>query len=303
MTNPRQHLRLAGHICIVTGGASGIGRAEAVTLARQGARVLCADIGNTGDVVAEIRDSGGTAHGWQGDITQPGAAEDVLGAALKRFGDVTVLINNAGIVRDRMVFNLEDEDWDAVLAVNLTAPFRLSRAVARHWRLGTPPAGGRRIINTSSESGLYGNAGQTNYAAAKSGITGLTLALAAELERYGVRVNAIAPRARTPMSDAALPDLAPATDDDPLAPSHVAEFVGWLIGPGAREITGQVFVVSGQTIQWLQGWLIRKQTLPATESGQLKRALFGDENTRNIPAPISALFAHHETAEAQNGVH
>jgi 3-oxoacyl-[acyl-carrier protein] reductase len=283
---------LTGHACVVTGAAQGIGAAEARLLARRGATVLCVDLQDTGPVVDEIRDAGGAALSWHGDVTARGAAEDILAAAAGTGAPVSILVNNAGVVRDRMVFNLDDADWDTVLAVNLTAPFRLCRALARHWR-GQPRRAGRRIINTSSESGLYGNAGQSNYAAAKAGLAALTLTLAAELSRYGATVNAIAPRARTPMSEAAFGELPGGADG--LPPEGVAAMVGWLAGPSGEDVTGQVFVVAGDTVQRMCPWSpVRaarqpQEWSPESSSG-FRAELFGDEATRHEPAPISALF-------------
>ncbi|MFG1948582.1 SDR family NAD(P)-dependent oxidoreductase [Nonomuraea sp. NPDC048826] len=289
---PYGELDLTGRACVVTGAAQGIGAAEARALARLGAAVLCADQADAGPVVDEIRDAGGTALSWRGDITEPGAADDLVAAA-EGFGvPVSVLVNNAGIVRDRMVFNLDDADWDAVLAVNLTAPFRLCRALARHWR-AHPAGAGRRIINTSSESGLYGNAGQSNYAAAKAGLAALTLSLSAELSRYGVCVNAIAPRARTPMSEAAFGTLPGGAGA--LPPERVAALVCWLAGPAGEDVTGQVFVVAGDTVQRMRPWSpVRTARQPddwsPETSARFRADLFGGDATRHEPAPISALF-------------
>ncbi|WP_405098161.1 SDR family NAD(P)-dependent oxidoreductase [Micromonospora sp. NBC_01412] len=288
---PAQPLDLAGQTCIITGAAQGIGEAEARLLAGRGAAVLCVDRVDPNPVVDAIRDRGGTAHAWHGDITQPGAADDIVAAAHRFAAPVTTLVNNAGMVRDRMIYNLDDAEWDSVLAVNLTAPFRLCRAIARHWR-NQPAASDRRIINTSSESGLYGNAGQSNYAAAKAGLVGLTLTLAAELDRLGVCVNAIAPRARTPMSEAAFGAF---DDDDPLSARHVASLVAWLASPAADDVTGQVFVVAGVSVRHLGGWSTRCNTTQPDQWSSITAAafhasLFEGADARNVPGPISELF-------------
>jgi 3-oxoacyl-[acyl-carrier protein] reductase len=276
--------------CIVTGAAQGIGATEAALLARCDAAVLCVDRQDPAATVAAIRAAGGTAQGWHGDIGARDAPEAIVDAATQLGPPLTVVVNNAGIVRDRMAFNLTDADWDDVLAVNLTAPFRVCRAVIRHWR-DQPRDDRRRIVNTSSESGIYGNAGQANYAAAKAGIAALTLTLAAEIARYDIAVNAIAPRARTPMSQAAFGDAT----DDALAPHHIATFVAWLASAEADGITGHVFVVAGREVQLLRGWTpAAHATQPdgwgAAESRELRERLFTDIEPRHVPGPIGDLF-------------
>lgn len=283
-------IELTDRTCIVTGAAQGIGQAEAMLLAACGAAVLCVDQADPGPVVAAIRAAGGTAAPWRGDITRPSAAEAIVDAAASLGPPLAVLVNNAGIVRDRMAFKLTDDDWDAVIAVNLTAPFRLCRAVIRHWR-DQPHRAPRRIINTSSESGLYGNAGQSNYAAAKAGLAGLTLTLAAELARRDVCVNAIAPRAHTPMAQNAFDGLT----DERLAPRHVASFVAWLASEHADGITGQIMVVAGRQVQVLEGWSARRQAAQpevatAGSARQLRDELFPHAEGRNVPRPIAELF-------------
>lgn len=249
-------LDLTGRVALVTGAGRGLGRAEALVLARRGARIMLSDITDATDVIDTITAAGGEAAQATADLARPDAADEVFAQALDVYGDVHVLVNNAGLVRDRMSFNLSDEDWAHVLAVNLSAPFYLARAAARHWRdLRRRGDHQRRaIINTTSESGLYGNPGQANYAAAKAGVAALTLTLAAELKRHQIRVNAIAPRARTLMSTRAFGNLPRTTAFDPFAPGHVADVVAWLASDAAREITGQVLVVHGAGAQAMRPW-------------------------------------------------
>jgi NAD(P)-dependent dehydrogenase (short-subunit alcohol dehydrogenase family) len=290
-------LRLSGRTALVTGGARGLGRAEAEVLAARGANVVVADIEDPTQTVAWIVEQGGNARGICRDLADPASVEDLFAFALTSYGDVDVLVNNAGMVRDGMSFNLSVEDWDAVLAVNLTAPFLLSRLCARHWRerQRTGARAARAIVNTSSESGLYGNAGQANYSAAKAGLAALTVTLATELEPYAVRVNAIAPRARTEMSRRAFGELVRDKRFDPYAPDHVAAIVAWLASDAAHGVTGNVFVVHGAGLELLEGWrprrrLERESPWSDAELVDLRNRLFGDGDARRIAPPIKDLF-------------
>ena len=216
--------------------------------------------------------------------------------AIEAYGDVDIVVNNAGVVRDRMSFNLSTADWDVVIAVNLSASFHLSRAAIRHWRARDLDRPGGVIVNTSSESGLFGNAGQANYAAAKAGVAALTLSLATELERYGIRVNAIAPRARTPMSAGAFGELPKTSSFDPFDPVHVAEFVAWLASESAAEVTGQVLVVHGAGIDVMRPWsprrsLSRDGEWTDSELLGLGEALFPDGDRQHLAEPVGRLFA------------
>lgn len=243
---------LDGKVAIVTGGASGLGKAEALGLVRSGATVVVNDLaaGEQSDALLdEIQALGGKGVFVPGDIGERATADALMTAATD-LGGVHIVVNNAGIVRDRMLFSMSDEDWDLVLKVHLRGHFLLSRNAAVHWRAESKAAGApvyARLINTSSEAGLLGPAGQPNYGAAKAGITALTLSAARGLERYGVRANAICPRARTSMTESVFGD-APEGTVDPLAPEHVATLVAYLASPAAEAINGQVFVVYGPMV-------------------------------------------------------
>ncbi|MFJ6660991.1 3-oxoacyl-ACP reductase [Streptomyces sp. NPDC091377] len=255
-------LPLEGRSAIVTGAGRGLGRAEALELARLGAAVVVNDYGQPGrdgtgeasaapaeQVAAEIRAAGGTALAHTGDIADAEQARALVDLAVREFGALDVLVNNAGILRDRMVFSMTEEEWDSVVRVHLKGHFTTTRLAAAHWRerskaTGAPVYG--RIVNTSSEAFLAGSAGQPNYAAAKGGIVGLTTSTALALAKYGVTANAICPRARTRMTEDVFAGLArPDTGLDPLAPEHVAPLVGYLASPAAARVNGQLLVVHG----------------------------------------------------------
>jgi NAD(P)-dependent dehydrogenase (short-subunit alcohol dehydrogenase family) len=246
MTQPQA---LAGLVAIVTGAGNGLGRAEASSLAAAGASVILNDLpGDAVDgVAAEIRSGGGTAVVSAGDIGEWSTGERLLDTAVTGFGQLDILVNNAGVLRDRMIFSMSEQEWDLVLRVHLRGHFITSRLATAHWRDRSKQAGGpvyARIVNTSSEAFLLGSSGQPNYSAAKAGITALTVTTARSCARYGVRANAICPRARTAMT-ADLMGAAPDTGPDPLAPDYVAPLVTYLASPAAANINGEVFVVHG----------------------------------------------------------
>ena len=247
-------INLAGKTAVVTGAGAGLGRAEALALAAAGARVVVNDVGDAArDVVSEIESAGGEAAAVLGDIGQWSMGDALVTAAVENFGGLDIVVNNAGVLRDTMLFNLTEAQWDDVIRVHLKGHAALSRAAATHWRsaskAGDRPVYGR-VINTSSEAFLFGGAGQPNYVAAKAGIVALTLSTAQGLSRYGVRANAICPRARTAMTGHVF-GADPTEGLDALAPERVAEFVRYLASPAADGINGQVFVVYGDMVALL----------------------------------------------------
>jgi NAD(P)-dependent dehydrogenase (short-subunit alcohol dehydrogenase family) len=245
---------------IVTGAGGGLGRAYALAFAAHGAAVVVNDIrlDAAQGVVAEIHALGGRAIANDGDITSMAGAQEIVNAALESFGEVHVLVNNAGILRDRMFLSLTEEDWDAVMRVHLRGHFCLANVLGRRWRDAAKAgqAVDARIINTSSGAGLQGSIGQSNYVAAKGGIAALTLVQAAELARYGVTVNCLAPAARTSMTEGAMPDMVkkPESGFDAWDPMNVAQIVVWLGSPLSRHVTGRCFEAKGGEISVADGW-------------------------------------------------
>ncbi len=244
---------LAGRTAVVTGAGAGLGRAEALALAAAGAAVVVNDMGDAAHHVAEeIIASGGQAIAVTGDVSDWSLGGRLVEESVKAFGSFDILVNNAGILRDKMIFNLTESDWDDVIRVHLKGHAATSHAAAVHWRAASKETGGPvygRVINTSSEAFLFGSAGQPNYSAAKAGITALTLSTAQGLSRYGVTANAICPRARTAMTAEAFGEADAAnTGLDPLAPERVGTLVTYLASPASHEINGQVFVVYGKMV-------------------------------------------------------
>ena len=258
-----------GRICIVTGGGRGIGREYALMLADHGAQVVVNDLGGdrTGggpgtpghgvgpaqQVVDEITAAGGAAVANTDDISSWAGAQALVDQAVEVFGGLDVVVNNAGILRDRMLVNMSEEEWDSVIRVHLKGTFAVARHAAAYWRDRTKAgeSNDARIINTTSVSGIYGNMGQANYGAAKSGIAGLTIIAARELARYGVTVNAIAPGALTRMTE----DL-PISDDVKAAldPRWVAPVCVWLASKLSSDVTEQIIEVSGTNFAIAEGW-------------------------------------------------
>jgi NAD(P)-dependent dehydrogenase (short-subunit alcohol dehydrogenase family) len=270
--------RFDGKVAIVTGAGRGIGRSHALLLAAEGASVVVNDLGGSsgGDgadatpaqqVVDEIEAKGGKAAANYDSVSSWAGAENMIKQAVDTFGGLDVLINNAGILRDKMSFNMDEAEWDSVVDVHLKGHFAPSRFAASYWRAKSKetsaPVNGK-IVNTASESGLYGNAGQANYAAAKAGIASMTIVMARELERIGVRVNAIAPVARTRLTETVAGAgefmVAKEGEFDRFAPENISAVVAWLASDLSAGVTGQVVKVMGGHVQLLRGWR------PATEA-------------------------------------
>ncbi|MFD1813383.1 SDR family NAD(P)-dependent oxidoreductase [Rhodococcus gannanensis] len=242
---------LAGRTAIVTGASAGLGRAEALALARAGADLVINARGERlHDVADEIRGVGGSVVTCVGDIGEQSTADRLVALAVERFGRLDVVVNNAGIVRDRMVFNMSADEWDDVLRINLRSTFLTTRAATDHWRRRAKESGGpvyARIVNTSSEAYASGPPGAANYAASKAGVVALTMSTARGCESFGVRANAICPRARTAMTSEVF-GPGPDTGEDPLSTEHVAPLVAYLASPVADGVTGRVLVAYGDRI-------------------------------------------------------
>ncbi|BBZ02527.1 short-chain dehydrogenase [Mycolicibacterium chitae] len=261
---------LDGRVVIVTGAGGGLGRAHALAFAAEGARVVVNDIGVGLDgspagggsaaqgVVDEIVAAGGEAVANGSNVADWAQAEALIQTALDSFGSFDILVNNAGIVRDRMFANTSEEEFDAVTAVHLKGHFATMKHAAAYWRAQSKAghAVDARIINTSSGAGLQGSVGQANYSASKAGIAALTLVAAAEMGRYGVTVNAIAPSARTRMTETVFADMmaTQGQDFDAMAPENVSPLLVWLGSAQSRDVTGQVFEVEGGKIRVAEGW-------------------------------------------------
>ncbi|MBX3285781.1 MAG: SDR family NAD(P)-dependent oxidoreductase [Actinobacteria bacterium] len=295
-----------GRVCIVTGAGRGIGREHALMLAAQGAKVVVNDIGgeidgsgrSTGpaqDVVDEIVAAGGEAVVNGDDISTWDGSERLVAQAVDAFGTLDVVINNAGILRDRMLANMTEAEWDAVIQVHLKGTFGPSRHAAAYWRekVKAGEAVDGRIINTSSPSGIYGNVGQTNYGAAKAGIAAFTIIAAKELARYGVTVNAVAPAALTRMTE----NLGMGQADDMtkamMSPRWIAPIVTWLASSESADVTGRVFDVTGQALSVAEGWhrgpTQEHPTDDPAELGDVVRRLVGEAR------PNANMFGYDES--------
>ena len=302
MTSSTNATDLSGKVAVVTGAAAGLGRAEALGLARLGATVVVNDIaaaldasGVIDQITAAGAATGAKAVAVAGDISERTTADELVSTA-DGLGGLDIVVNNAGITRDRMLFNMSDEEWDLVIAVHLRGHFLLTRNAATYWRNRAKDSGGRvfgRLVNTSSEAGLVGPVGQANYGAAKAGIIALTMSAARALGRYGVCANAICPRARTAMTAdvfGAEPQVE-AGEIDPLSPEHVVSLVTFLSSPAAGEVNGQVFIVYGPRVTLVSAPTAEHKFSadgPAWEPAQLGSALqeyfAGRDPERNFSA-------------------
>ena len=273
---------LEGRVAIITGAGRGIGREHALLFAAEGAKVVINDLGGAADgsggdvsaaqqVADEITAMGGEAVANGDSVSSWEGAQRLINQAIETFGDLHVLVNNAGILRDRVLVNMTEEEWDAVINVHLKGTFAPARWAAAYWReqskAGKPVSG--RIINTTSVSGIYGNPGQTNYGAAKAGIASFTNIAALELARYNVTVNAVGPVALTRMTEGLGP--APETDEEREArsPRWIAPIVTWLASEESAGVTGRVFEASGQVLAVAEGWVRGPRHAPVDDPTQL----------------------------------
>ncbi|MFF4271595.1 SDR family oxidoreductase [Streptomyces sp. NPDC001536] len=292
-----------GRVVVVTGAGRGLGRAHALAFAAEGAHVVVNDLGvgldgspaadsPAAQVVAEIHAAGGEAVAHGGDIATTEGASSLITAALETYGRLDTLVNNAGFLRDRMLVNLDEDDWDAVMRVHLKGHFLPLKHAAAYWR-GEAKAGRMpvaRVVNTSSGAGLLGSVGQGNYSAAKAGIVGLTLVASAELARYGVQVNAIAPAARTRMTERAFAETMAAPDAgfDAMAPENVSPLVVWLGSAASEAVSGRVFEVEGGRITVMEGWragpsVDKGARWTPAEAGETALKLLGEAE---MPGPV-----------------
>jgi NAD(P)-dependent dehydrogenase (short-subunit alcohol dehydrogenase family) len=259
---------LDGQVVVVTGAGRGLGREHALLLAAEGASVVVNDLGGSHDgtgagvgpaeeVAAEIRAAGGQAVVNGDDVSDAAGADNIVATAVQHFGRLDAVVNNAGILRDRVLVNLADSDWDLVVKVSMRGTFLVTRAASQHWRERSKAGEtvSASVVNVTSESGIFGNPGQANYAAAKAAIASFTQVAAKELKRYGVRVNAIAPQARTRLTELAFGDALDAKEGkfDRFDPANVSPIVAYLVSP-LCELSGEVFIVGGSRVQRVKPW-------------------------------------------------
>lgn len=267
-----------GRVAVITGAGRGIGREHALMLAGQGAKIVVNDLGGSmdgegaaegpaHDVVAEIEAMGGQAIANGDDVSDFEGAKRLIDQAIEHFGGLDILVNNAGILRDRMLTNMSEAEWDAVIKVHLKGTFGPTRHAAAYWRerVKAGETNDARVINTSSASGIYGNVGQTNYGAAKAGIAAFTIIASQELGRYGVTVNAIAPAALTRMTEGL--GMGQVSDEikEQMSPRWIAPIITWLASPESKDVTGRVFDVSGRALSIAEGWHIGPSVEPSDD--------------------------------------
>ena len=274
---------LDGKVALVTGAGRGIGREHALMMASEGAKVVVNDLGGdtsgagadttpAQEVVAEIEAMGGKAEVNGGNVAKFDEAEAMIQQAVDTFGDINIVVNNAGILRDRMLFSMSEDDWDAVIAVHLKGTYAPSHHAAKYWRekakAGEDVYG--RIINTASPSGIYGNVGQTNYGAAKAGIASFSVIAAQELVKYGVTVNCLAPTAWSRMTaDLMGGDAAPEGLAEKISPRWIAVITTWLASPEAQNVTGRVFDIRGDQLGIAEGWHLGPVATQTDDPGDL----------------------------------
>ena len=299
---------LEGKVAIVTGSGRGIGREEALLMAKHGAKVVVNDLGahfdGTGqptgtpaqEVVTEIKKMGGEAIANGESVSDFKAAKRIVECAIDTFGKVNIVVNNAGILRDRMIFNMAEEDWDAVIAVHLKGTFNMSRHATEYWREEHKKGNilNGRIINTSSDAGLLGNVGQSNYGACKAAVATMAIIIGQEMKKYGVTANAIAPVARTRLTVDATPSTAALMGQRPeegqfdmFDPANIAPLVAWLASDDAASVNGQVFRVGGSSVWPMKGW--HSATRVKNPEGRWDPAKLGarikEELAKGITAP------------------
>jgi NAD(P)-dependent dehydrogenase (short-subunit alcohol dehydrogenase family) len=299
---------LDGKVAIVTGAGRGVGRGHALELARQGAKVVVNDLGGEWDgtgtdnrpaseVVEEIKALGGEGAANFDNVASWEGAQNLVNQAVETFGDLNILINNAGILRDKMVFNMDESDWDSVVTVHGKGHFAPTKFACAYWRnkgkeTGDPVHG--RLIHTSSESGLFGNAGQSNYDFAKAGLISFSLCVAREMVKYGVTSNAIAPRARTRMTEGTFGNIPKSEGFDAWDPDNVAPWVVFLCTEQAQHITGQCFVVTGGEVQLIEQHHVettidKGERWTVEELVERSAELFGDRPTGLVQRfPVSS---------------
>ncbi len=307
---------LEGKVVIVTGAGRGLGREEVLLLAKHGAKVIVNDMGGShdgkgefhgpaDDVVKEIKEMGGEAAPNYESVTDFEGAKRIIDQAINTFGKLDILVNNAGILRDKMIFNMEESEFDYVIAVHLKGTFNCTRHATNYWRAeskaGKPVSG--RIINTTSDAGLLYNVGQSNYGAAKAGIVAFTLIVAKEVARYGVTANVVVPVARTRLTTEATPSLAPMMGKkedfekrygyDVLGPEAMAPLVVYLASDDAKDITGQVIRVVGGNLWLMHSW---------KSSEPVKRTPKGFWNPEEIGTPLKELVAKAPPREELAGI-